>query len=92
MRNLVIIGNGFDLAHGLKTSYKHFVRHVIENYLKDQTKHQDIFEPNSTSGISDSEDFLKLYKNCHSRLFEEEGVLKNSFFGLIIENTRKIQV
>lgn len=26
MNRLVIIGNGFDLAHGLKTSYKDFIR------------------------------------------------------------------
>lgn len=25
MNRLVIIGNGFDLAHGLKTSYKNFI-------------------------------------------------------------------
>lgn len=31
MRNLIIIGNGFDLAHELKTSYFHF-RTAIENH------------------------------------------------------------
>ena len=30
MNRLVIIGNGFDLAHGLPTSYKHF----IDDYWK----------------------------------------------------------
>lgn len=25
MNRLVIIGNGFDMAHGLKTSYKDFI-------------------------------------------------------------------
>ena len=25
MNRLVLIGNGFDLAHGLKTSYKNFI-------------------------------------------------------------------
>ena len=25
MNRLVLIGNGFDLAHGLNTSYKHFI-------------------------------------------------------------------
>lgn len=28
MRNLVIIGNGFDLAHNLKTSYGHFISDI----------------------------------------------------------------
>lgn len=31
MDKIIIIGNGFDLAHGLKTSYKDF----IQNYLKE---------------------------------------------------------
>jgi hypothetical protein len=25
MNRIILIGNGFDLAHGLKTSYKHFI-------------------------------------------------------------------
>jgi hypothetical protein len=25
MNRIILIGNGFDLAHGLKTSYKHFM-------------------------------------------------------------------
>ncbi|MHC1780925.1 MAG: AbiH family protein [Bacteroidales bacterium] len=29
MNQLVIIGNGFDLAHGLKTSYNHFITNYI---------------------------------------------------------------
>lgn len=30
--NLFIIGNGFDLAHGLKTSYEDFRRYLLEEY------------------------------------------------------------
>lgn len=30
---LIIVGNGFDLAHGLKTSYNHF----LEDYIRDAT-------------------------------------------------------
>lgn len=29
MKRLIIVGNGFDLAHGMETSYSHF----IKNYL-----------------------------------------------------------
>lgn len=32
MSNLFIIGNGFDLAHGMKTSYNHFKRFLEEHY------------------------------------------------------------
>lgn len=31
MRNIVIIGNGFDLAHGLDTKYDHFVNDIKTN-------------------------------------------------------------
>ncbi len=34
VKNLIlIIGNGFDLAHGLKTSYNHFADYIIENII-----------------------------------------------------------
>ncbi|MGG0482425.1 bacteriophage abortive infection AbiH family protein [Priestia aryabhattai] len=32
MSNLFIIGNGFDLAHGLPTSYEHFHQYLVNNY------------------------------------------------------------
>lgn len=43
MNRLVIIGNGFDLAHGLKTSYKDFIDWYWEERLKDMlTEHSDV--------------------------------------------------
>jgi hypothetical protein len=33
MNRIVIIGNGFDLAHGLKTSYNHFILDYLKNAL-----------------------------------------------------------
>ena len=43
MNRLVIIGNGFDLAHGLKTSYKDFIDWYWEQRLKDMlTEHSDV--------------------------------------------------
>ena len=35
MNRLVIIGNGFDMAHGLKTSYKDFINWYLEQRLHD---------------------------------------------------------
>ncbi|WP_375104117.1 AbiH family protein [Paenibacillus sp. RS8] len=32
MNSLFIIGNGFDLAHGMKTSYEDFHEYLKENY------------------------------------------------------------
>ena len=31
MNNLLLVGNGFDLAHGLLTKYEHFL-HLIKNW------------------------------------------------------------
>ena len=40
MNRLVLIGNGFDLAHGLKTSYKDFIQwYWEERIFKLKTKH-----------------------------------------------------
>lgn len=41
MNKLVIIGNGFDLAHGLKTSYKDFVLWYINKKFKTKDRHED---------------------------------------------------
>src|SRR5690606_14181832 len=42
MNKLVIVGNGFDLAHGLPTSYCHFMddfwKNLSENYKKESIK------------------------------------------------------
>ena len=35
MNRLVLIGNGFDLAHGLKTNYKDFIEHLWFGIYKD---------------------------------------------------------
>lgn len=40
MNRLVIIGNGFDLAHGLPTSYKDFIDDFWKNF-KDKCKSQE---------------------------------------------------
>ena len=34
MNNLVIIGNGFDLAHNMETSYNHFIEYLVESHIK----------------------------------------------------------
>jgi len=36
MNVLVIIGNGFDRAHNLSTSYNHFVEYLVNTYLEDK--------------------------------------------------------
>jgi hypothetical protein len=36
MPNLFIIGNGFDIAHGLPTKYKHFRQFLVDVYDADE--------------------------------------------------------
>lgn len=31
MKNILVVGNGYDIAHGLKTSYKDFIEFVLES-------------------------------------------------------------
>jgi hypothetical protein len=51
MHNLFIIGNGFDLAHGLKTSYAHFMEDLIKKVIKKPTEYKDIAFENLNKNI-----------------------------------------
>ena len=48
MNHIVLIGNGFDLSHGLKTSYMDFltwyIKGINENMLKNQMHKDDLIE------------------------------------------------
>ena len=46
INRIIIIGNGFDLAHGLKTSYANFIYHYWEEKIKDvKFRPELIFDP-----------------------------------------------
>ena len=38
MNRLIIVGNGFDLAHGLETSYSSFVKWYLTKYIEKSLK------------------------------------------------------
>lgn len=40
MNRIIIIGNGFDLAHGLKTGYKDFIDGYWKNFTKEFTRYR----------------------------------------------------
>ena len=69
MNRLVIIGNEFDMAHALKTSYKDFINWYWERRI-------DVFAGN-TSKVSD--DCLcklcLLYRTHISKIFEATGLV-----------------
>ncbi|MFH6970255.1 AbiH family protein [Flavobacterium petrolei] len=94
MNRLVIIGNGFDLAHGLPTSYKDFMNDYWRNVIQ-VLKNKDIYDDdllslkiNITSiGIQSRNEFTKDVK-CYKTLkqFTEKNIkycskeFKNQFF------------
>jgi hypothetical protein len=51
MNRLVIIGNGFDLAHGLPTSYKDFIDDVWRQIALDENKFKELVYVNSKCGF-----------------------------------------
>jgi hypothetical protein len=56
MNNLFIIGNGFDLAHNLKTSYENFIRYLIESN-SEKIKHNRIFNSQMILSLDDIKKF-----------------------------------
>ncbi|MDQ1770561.1 hypothetical protein GQR60_02605 [Labilibaculum sp. A4] len=79
MNRLIIVGNGFDLAHGMKTSFNHFItdyyNNAIEEFCRDRTysdkllniKHKQDYGNDlnyfSTSGFSELPKVLEDFKN-----------------------------
>lgn len=47
INRIILIGNGFDLAHGLKTSYKNFIQdywfRVIPEFINNSISYKDKF-------------------------------------------------
>lgn len=71
MNRLIIIGNGFDLAHGLPTSYSSFLNYIWKNFEKAKSNgiFQSLFEANF-------DHFLPSYSNF--TFFLEEAKKFNS--------------
>jgi hypothetical protein len=64
MKNLIIIGNGFDKAHNLKTSYNEFIENLFEDYFKNRKNvpYRDIIRQ-SLATIRNYNDFLKAVRS-----------------------------
>ncbi|UTW66425.1 hypothetical protein KFE94_17520 [bacterium SCSIO 12643] len=76
MNNLIIIGNGFDLAHGLKTSYWHFINYLFNEELKNKEKFPDLLVISDSNRVYKSFDDWKKY----SRSLDEPFGTDNYFF------------
>lgn len=82
MTNLIIIGNGFDLAHGLETSYEDFVRYLINNNCK-EIKHSKLFQ--NVISVSDY-DWLKLRTPSNRGSIIEGSNIKNLFLKSLLKD------
>ena len=50
MANLIIIGNGFDLAHDIKSGYKDFINHVINEQIN-SGKYDDLLNLSAIGSV-----------------------------------------
>ena len=93
MNRIVLIGNGFDLAHGMKTSYKQFIDNYWEKCIKEVleldinidyeneeiiVKQRGYYEINAT----DYKEFSETLKRQNVKL-----IFKNKFFEIITEKS-----
>ena len=70
--NILIIGNGFDLAHNLPTKYEHFLKFIIT--------YKDLNSESTISLTDDSLtksyiDYLKKLKQTNQEIYDEIGKL-----------------
>lgn len=96
MNDLYLIGNGFDLAHGLETSYNHFLLWYLNNFLeKYRIKgHPNQFEDdllkiiveNGKYCIPEYKTISELMKGVKENGYRLKG--KHDFFQKLIENYR----
>lgn len=98
MNKLILVGNGFDLAHGLPTSYKDFLndfwKNIHLNYKKDEHKKLVFLDENyfrllnykrETETFKDFEENLISYQNEYSN--ELEGYIDSK---IKLRNSNKV--
>lgn len=97
MNDLYLIGNGFDLAHGLETSYNHFLLWYLNNFLK-KFWQRDHFEDelmtidrmDANWRIPDKFDTIpNLIKFLEQYHFKR--IAKHDFFEKLIKNYRDLK-
>ena len=79
MNRIFILGNGFDLAHGKKTCYAHFIT-SYQNHAIEEFKYQNYFEDNLLT--IDKSSFLNEPVTTFNELSKTSGFKwKNNLFG-----------
>ncbi len=79
MNNLLIIGNGFDLAHDMKTSYNHFIEHLINKLCSENILSEHIIDKIHVKNYTD---ILTTIKN---NSFDNRD-FKNRFIGVLLND------
>ena len=54
MNRIILIGNGFDLAHGMKTSYRNFIDNYWEKTIDDIRNTRSRFYENAEIRINNT--------------------------------------
>jgi hypothetical protein len=75
MRNLIIIGNGFDLAHNLKTSYRQFISDIKDYPERYDQKNGQISENKLLNALLNEE--KELWSDIESTYYQILTNLKN---------------
>lgn len=100
MNRLVIIGNGFDLAHGLPTSYKHFIDDLWSKIADFPEDYNDLVEIDNQQFrfiegkiINNYSDFLDSINDCKLKRqgnYKEINWDKNGAYAVLFgENTKR---
>lgn len=79
MNNLLIIGNGFDLAHDMRTSYNHFIEHLINSLCTKKSISEYVF---NKLYVKNYEELLSQIRN--NRFNPTDFV--NKFVGVLLVN------
>jgi len=85
MENLLIIGNGFDLAHGLKTSYTDFIKSIVETCIRSPQDPQNLIK--IEDGINDYHTFINAIRG--NRQYALLMVSRPNYANLIMKTLLK---
>lgn len=88
MNKLVIVGNGFDLAHGLETSYKSFINHIWSNLITNYSNplYSSLIDLN-TGYVSFFDEPCLNYREFHESAIKKIELNKGDVGKFVIEDS-----
>jgi len=87
MKNLIIIGNGFDKAHNLKTTYNEFIEDLFNRYFSTPDKYPNIVSslPQNIRNYPELKDYIiKNPTPNFTELIHGKPNFKNRFIGILL--------